>query len=144
MISPRLWFLVLAAAVCLGCGGVTVYEQYEGSLEGTLARVDLPGGCLYLEADDGYEYHLSFANDADQTTDRERGVIVDRATDAPFAEPGDRVKVTGEILHYAEDGERTASLTAASYAGCRSWLIVADSIEVLGAEGVISPTRSSR
>jgi hypothetical protein len=119
--------LLCALVVAIGCGAPEVFARYEGSLQGTIDRRPGVYGCLFLKADDGYVYDFHFLEAS--SVFEENGLVIDRAR-ATVAKPGDRVEVTGEVVHYSREGPTVASPVGRGPAGCLSWSIEVQSIVV--------------
>lgn len=119
--------LAILIVVTVGCQGVQVFTRFDGELEGTLDRRPGEYGCLFLKADDGYIYDFVFLQASGVF--EQNGVVIGGAG-ASVAKPGDRVTVSGEIVHYGKDGPIIASPFGNSPIGCLSWSVQVKSIAV--------------
>jgi hypothetical protein len=119
--------LLVLLTVIAGCQGVQVFARFDGELAGTLDRRPGEYGCLFLKADDGYIYDFVFLQASGVF--EQNGVVIDGSS-ASVAKPGDRVVVSGEIVHYSKEGPTIASPFGNSPAGCLPWSVQVESISV--------------
>lgn len=115
---------MLALLLVVGCQGADGFARFHGELEGTVERQDGMYGCLYLKADDGYIYDFHFLQASEVF--EQAGVVID-LNGATVLSPGDRVEVSGEIVHHSIQGP-TVAAPVAGPAGCLSWVIEVEAI----------------